>query len=252
MAITPSSPNPSYFGNSTGSQSASGFVRVTFTGLEKTLAAFDKIADSVDFAEKRKVVEKASQSILFGYREKARAIEATGNLAKSTKTIVRRYRKGEVAVAITGPEQTGAQGATNKRASGNHAWLVEFGSKPRRPGTQNRRTYINIHQRINGKMSRHSSTNDADFENRSRGYYFLMGSINEPTRQARMGRGYTHDFMRRPGEKMRPMTLHPGETYGGMPGLHIMERTIGQAASQVRSTLESQLNQLINRAMSGG
>lgn len=252
MAISPSNPNPSFYGSQTGSQSANRFIRISFTGLEKVLQQFNEIADSVDFKSKQAAVRKASEAILVGYREKAKAMEATGNLARSTKTLVRRYQKGDVAVAVTGPEQTGNAGATNKRASGNHAWLVEFGSKPRRPGTQNRRTYVNVHQRINGKMSRHASLNDAQFDNSSRGYYFLMGSINEPTRQARMGRGYPHDFMRRPGERMRPMTLHPGETYGGMPGTHIMERTIKQSASQVRSTLESQLVQLINRSMAGG
>lgn len=251
MAISPSNPNPSLYGGTTGSQAATGFVRVSFKGLEEVIKRFSEISGAVNYPDKAEALKVASKPILQGYREKAKSMEATGNLARSTKTLPRKYRNGEIAVAVTGPEQTGRAGATTKRASGNHAWLVEFGSKPRRPGTQNRRTYVNVHQRINGKMSRIGSANDSDFANMSRGYYFLMGSINEPTRQARMGRGYTHDFMRRPGDRMRPMTLHPGETYGGMPATHIMERTIKQTASQVRATLESRLVQLINKKMSG-
>lgn len=247
--ISRSTPTPLDFGGKTGKQTAQGFVRIGMSGMDDVLRRFYEIADSVSYAEKKEAVRRASKPILDGYREKARQIEATGNLYRSTKTLDRKYRSGEIAVAVTGPEQTGNAGATNKRASGNHAWLVEFGSKPRRPGTQNRRTYVNVHQMINGRMSRHSSTNDEAFGRMGAGYYFLMGSINEPTRQARMGRGYTHDFMRKQGDdQMRPMTLHPGETYGAMPAHHIMQKTIQQKSSQVRSILEGELIQLINRA----
>lgn len=247
--ISRSNPTPLDFGGQTGRQIANAFVRIGMSGMDETLRKFYEIADSVSYAEKKEAVRRASRPILDGYREKARQIEATGNLYKSTKTLDRKYRNGDIAVAVTGPEQTGNAGATNKRASGNHAWLVEFGSKPRKPGSQNRRAYVNVHQSINGRMSRHSTDTDEQFSRRGAGYYFLMGSINEPTRQARMGRGYTHDFMRKPGDdKMRPMTLHPGETYGAMPGSHIMQRTIQQKAGQVRSILEGELIQLINRA----
>lgn len=242
------SPNPSFYGDQTGGQRAAGFVRLSFTGLEKVLERFAELSDSLDPKERETVLRTASKSLMAGYKIKAKRMEATGNLAASTKTKTKSYRSG-VSVAVTGPEQTGALGASFGRASGNHAWLVEFGSKPRRPSTQNRRTYINLHQSINGKMSRHSASTGEEFERMGRGYYFLMGSINEPTRQKRMGRGYTHDFMKRPGENMRPMTLHPGETYGGMPASHIMERTIKETAGQVKATLQSGLVQLINKAM---
>jgi len=79
--ISPSSPSPSFYGDSTGSSRTAGFTRLTFSGLEKTLAKFEKIADSVSYEEKAKVLVYASKSILSGYKEKARAKEATGNLA---------------------------------------------------------------------------------------------------------------------------------------------------------------------------
>ena len=58
---------------------------------------------------------------------------------------------------------------------------------------------------INGKMKRSASgVTDSKFASMGKGYYFLMGSIDEPTRQARAGSGYPHDFL--PGEDgMRPM-----------------------------------------------
>lgn len=247
--INRGSPTPIDFNGRTGKQIANAFVRIGMDGMDEVLKRFYEIEQSVSYAEKAAAVKKASVPILEGYKQRARAIEATGNLARSTKTLPRKYRSGEVAVAVTGPEQTGSAGASIKRASGNHAWLVEFGSKPRKPGSQNRRAYVNVHQMINGKMSRHSSTNDESFSRMGAGYYFLMGSRNEPTRQARMGRGYTHDFMRLPGDdEMRPMTLHPGETYGGMPALGLMQKTITQKQGQVRSILEGELIQLINKA----
>ena len=247
--INRGNPTPLDFGGQTGKQIANAFVRIGMTGMDEVLKRFYEIADSVSYEDKKEAVRRASRPILDGYKEKARAMEATGNLARSTKTLSRKYRSGEIAVAVTGPEQTGNAGATNKRASGNHAYLVEFGSGPRKPGSQNRRAYVNVYQSINGRMTRHSSTNDTEFSRMGAGYYFLMGSINEPTRQARMGRGYTHDFMRRPGDtEMRPMTLHPGETYGAMPGSHIMEKTIRSKSGQVKSILESELIQLINKA----
>lgn len=247
--ISRGNPTPLDFGGKTGKETAQGFVRIGMGGMDAVLKKFYEIADSVSYEDKALAVRRASRPILDGYKEKAKAVEATGNLARSTKTLMRKYRSGEIAVAVTGPEQTGNAGANNKRASGNHAFLVEFGSKPRRPGSQNRRTYVNVHQMINGKMSRHSSTNDEAFGRMGAGYYFLMGSINEPTRQARMGRGYPHDFMRLSGDsEMRPMTLHPGETYGAMPGRHLMQKTIQQKGGQVRAILESELTQLINKA----
>lgn len=251
MSITQSNPTPRLIGGVPSRDSANAFVRLSMDGLEDLFERLRKMEKSISIKQKADAVRKASRPILDGYKEQARMHEATGNLARSTKTINRDYRGGDVAVAVTGPEQTGPFGATAKRASGNHAWLVEFGSGPRKPGSQNRRAYINIHQRINGKMHRHSSANDEQFSRMGRGYYFLMGSINEPTRQSGGKAGYSRDFMLgttgRSG-KQHPITLGPNDTIAPMPGLHLMQNTIARKGSQVKAILESELISLINQA----
>jgi hypothetical protein len=172
----------------------------------------------------------------------------TGNLRKSIRTRIKSYPEDGGVIAIVGPLQTGPMGANEKQASGNHAWLVEFGTGPRRPGTQGRRTYINVHQAINGKMSRHSSANDQQFASMSKGYYFLMGSKNEPTRQARRGRGGDHDFYTDKETGIQhPVTLHPGEEYGEMQGTHAMQNTINQEQQAVLSTLTATLKSTLER-----
>lgn len=251
MSITQSNPTPRMIGGVSSKDSANAFVRVSMEGLEDVFERMRKLGTAITAKQKADATKKASRPILDGYKELARRHEATGNLARSTKTITRDYRGGDVAVAVTGPEQTGPVGSTAKRASGNHAWLVEFGSGPRKPGSQNRRAYINIHQRINGKMHRHSSANDAQFSRMGRGYYFLMGSINEPTRQSGGRPGYSRDFMLgadgRSG-RQHPITLGPNDTIAPMPGLHLMQNTIDRKGSQVRAILESELISLINQA----
>jgi hypothetical protein len=187
-------------------------------------------------------VKKAGEHIKRGYRAKIR--NATGNLSKSVYIKTKTY--DAAAVAIVGPRQTGTGRGTEEGGSGNAAWLFEFGSGVRKPGTKGRRTYINVHQMINGKMVRHSSANDKQFANMSKGYYFLMGSINEATRQAGMGKGYPHDFGVSDG-KMHPITLHPGETYGAMPASHAMEKTISEQQGAVFNTLRAAIQNTLDR-----
>jgi hypothetical protein len=115
--------------------------------------------------------------------------------------------------------------------------LVEFGTGARKPGTQGRRTYVNVHQMINGKMNRAGTFNNEQFASMGRGYYFLMGSKKERTRQAKMGVGYPHDFgSDAPGE-MHPVALKPGETIRFMPAQSLMQKTISENSSAVLASL---------------
>jgi hypothetical protein len=187
-------------------------------------------------------VRKASSHIKRSYQSKVGNV--TGNLARSTRIETKVY--DAATVAIVGPYQSGTGRSTDKQASGNHAWLKEFGSGPRRPGTKGRRTYVNVHQMINGKMRRHSSANDQQFANMSRGYYFLMGSRDEETRQARQGIGYPHDFGYSNG-RQHPITLHPGDTYAPMPASHAMERSIAETKDAVLNTLKAAIQNSLDR-----
>ena len=236
------------------------FVTVSVVGVAQLTKKLQGIADSIDVKGEKGLklmggaVRRASRPILDGYKAQAKAHDATGNLEKSTQTFVRvyanhQYGKGGVVVAATGPEQIGHLPSSEERPSGNAAWLVEFGSPPRRPGTKNRRTYVNVHQAINGRMKRIGSMHDEKFAAQKSGYYFLMGSIREPTRQARAGSGYPHDFAFTEGRGQHPYTLHPGETYGGMPAQGLMQKTIASVGSQVNSNLIALLTTAINKAI---
>ena len=235
------------------------FVKVKVTGIKAVQDVFDSIIKPFERAEiLEKICKKAAQPIASDYRKKAKSHDATGNLAKSTKIRGKRYKYA--AIAITGPEQTGSKGATAKTASGNHAWLVEFGSHGRRkPDSADKKTYINVHKSINGKMTVHRKLENADkFQARSRGFYFLMCSYFEPTRLARRGKGYTHDFLPAGADgnpNIHPYTLHPGETYGAMPAYHLMETTIVARAADVTARLKAGLidaiNEKLSKSMSG-
>ena len=255
MAINPSNPTPIDVGFGTAKSQTEGFVRIDTAGVRELAKELERLAGSLAAPGLlQKCVRQASRPILTGYKSLAEkpfepgSAGATGNLAKSTITQTKEYEGGQVAVAITGPRQTGPVGSEEGRESGNHAWLVEFGSGRRKPGTQNRRTYVNVHQMINGKMRRTTSAmNDEEFARRSRGYYFLMGSINEPTRQARRGKGYSHDFAPDDEGGSHPITLGPGESIAPMPAYHPMERTIVNSASQVQAVLAQLIQAEINK-----
>lgn len=255
MAINQSNPTPSDSGFGTAKSQTEGFVRISTSGVRELAKELERVAGALAAPGLlQKCVRQASRPVREGYKAlvsrplAAGSGGATGNLAKSTITQTKEYEGGQVAVAVTGPRQTGPVGSQEGRESGNHAWLVEFGSGRRKPGTQNRRTYVNVHQMINGKMRRTSSAmNDEEFARRSRGYYFLMGSLNEPTRQARRGKGYSHDFASDGNGETHPITLGPGESIDPMPAFHPMERTIIASASQVQSLLAQFIQAEINR-----
>ena len=255
MAINPSNPNPRDEGGVTSLDRTKGFVSIQTQGVRELARELERVAGTLAAPGLlRKCVRQASKPIREGYKALASkpfaagSGGATGNLAKSTITKDKEYEGGQIAVAITGPRQTGPVGSQEGVESGNHAWLVEFGSGRRRPGTQNRRTYVNVHQMINGKMRRTSSAmNDEEFARRSRGYYFLMGSLNEPTRQSKRGKGYSHDFAGGKDGETHPITLAPGESIDPMPAYAPMERTITSSAAQVQALLAQFIQAEINK-----
>jgi len=241
--ITQGQGSPRTFGGQTGKSLAEGFVTVKTAGIRELAERLEALATGASEAKTlENCVKKAGGHIKQGYKAKIR--DATGNLSKSVDIRTKMY--DAAAVAIIGPLQTGTGSATEKNGSGNAAWLFEFGSGTRKPGTKGRRTYINVHQMINGKMRRHSSANDKQFANMSKGYYFLMGSKYEEARQAAMGKGYPHDFGYS-GSKMHPITLHPGDTYARMPASHAMEKTISEQQGAVFNTLKAAIQANIDR-----
>lgn len=233
------------FGGYTGKTIAEGFINLRFSGIRDMAKKLQELAARVGEPKALENACRAGAKIIEkGYAQ--RVPDVTGNLKKSIRTRTKSYPQSGGVIAITGPLQTGNKGATERNGSGNIAWLYEFGSGRRKPGTQGRRTYINVHQSINKRMHRHSSANDEQFERMGRGYYFLMSSYDEPTRQARQGSGYPHDFGYTDG-RQHPITLHPGETYAPMPASHAMQRTIDQEQQAVFNTLKSAIQNSISR-----
>lgn len=230
-------------GGQTAKTISQGFVTLQTAGVRELAAEYERMAKEFGkTANFRPIVRKAAQIIADGYGR--RVGDVTGNLKASIDIKTKDY--GSAMVAIVGPVQTGSKGSSDEQASGNHAWIVEFGTRRRAPGSGGRRAYINVHQAINGKMRRHSSMNNRQFANMSRGYYFLMSSYREPTRQARDGSGYPHDFGFTNG-KQHPITLHPGETIAPMPAKHPMERTINSSQQAVFNSLRNAIQNSMDK-----
>jgi hypothetical protein len=248
--LTTSNPEPRYVAGESSLERTKGFVNIQTAGVRELAKELERRAGLAAPKLLMDAVVKASKPIAAVYAAGARQMMATGGLAESVRTFRREYRS--VAVAVTGPLQTGNKGTSDTAVSGNHAWIVEFGTGRRSPGTQGRRTYINVHQMINRKMKKSArAVNDDQFRRMGSGYYFLMGSINEKTRQSGGKPGYSKDFMLgkdgRSGEQ-HPITLKPGESIAPMPATHLMEKTIQRTASEVQSLLiagiQAQLNKL--------
>lgn len=194
---------------------------------------------------------KAAQPIMQLYKENIS--EVTGNLQRSVEVRAGRKKYVGIGIAVGGPVHrvSGKDWDVLKKGAGNHAFLYEFGTGPRRPSTQGRRTYLNVHQRINGRMSRinpdGAKFNNLQFERMSKGSYFLMGNKGVgPDGEFNQRRGFVLDRREGAGGQTRPYTLGPGETYPAMPASHAMEMAIKRGRSQSFSVLEKELRKLID------
>jgi hypothetical protein len=244
--ITQGQGSPRTFGGQTGKQLAEGFVNIQTGGAREVAEELRRLADRIGADADALLYESCKKAAeVIGARYKTKVGRVTGNLSKSVTYKKRVYPEDGAVVAVVGPRQTGNASSKQDAESGNHAWLVEFGTGRRKPGTRGRRTYLNVHQMINRRMTRAGSFNNDQFANMSKGYYYLMSSYNEPTRQAGAGKGYPHDFGFSNG-KQHPVTLHPGETYGAMPAKHAMENAIQETGQEALNTLINGIKGKIN------
>lgn len=257
MAIQLDATQPRTFdGGMTANQIVEGFINVRFSGANEVAQQLELMAVRAGVNANKLLYEAAkaaSKPIRDGYKRKIR--DATGNLRKSVTTRPPQRKYDGVGVAITGPVVTGPVGASPDKGSGNHAWLVEFGTGRRKPGSRGRRVYLNVHQAINGRFGRMTNLgvfNNKQYERMGRGYYFLMGSKNEPTRQARRGSGYPHDFVPDGDGGTRPYFLESGETLAPMPAQHPMEKTISESSGVVMNTLINSMQGYMRTIMGGG
>jgi hypothetical protein len=249
--ITQGQGSPRDFGGRSGKQLAEGFVNIQTAGARELADQLRALANRMGRDADKLLGDACKKAAaVIGNRYKSKVGDATGNLKRSVTVRTKSYPQDGAVVAIVGPRQTGRGASQEGAESGNHAWLVEFGTGRRRPGTKGRRTYLNVHKMINMRMTRAGSFNNDQFANMAKGSYFLMGSINEPTRQARMGKGYPHDFMVTNGE-MHPFTLHPGKTYGPMKPKGAMEASISETGQEALNVLingiQSKLNGMLGQ-----
>lgn len=220
----------------TGAQTAAGFTRIRLTGQRELVQALLRAATRTGVDAQKPLNEaclKAIKPVMDFYRNSID--DVTGNLRRSVGARkIKNQRVAGVGVAVGGPRHVkgGKEWDVEKKGAGNHAWLVEFGTGRRRPSTQGRRTYLNVHQKVNGRFTPLKSNKYAgrfdneDFEKMGDNRYFIMGSKNTPGRQH--GSGYPHDFI---------MAIKPGQTYGEMTAQNLMSQAIRRAGPQALNTL---------------
>jgi hypothetical protein len=241
----------------TGAETAGDFLNFNITGIGDMIKALDRAAsrclkDPGGYLQKS-IIEGMNE-VRDSYRGKVNNI--TGNLRRATVTRKGRKQYPGVFIAVTGPRHSvaGKEWDVEEKGAGNHAFLVEFGTSRRRPSTQNRRTYLNVHQKINRRFRPLANReggfafDNEQFERMGRGYYFLMGSINERHPARRTGPGA---FVKKPGGGTRPYFLSPNETYGAMPAGHIMERSIADSRSAVLNGVRASLTKFITELNNG-
>lgn len=238
-------------GGQTGAQRAAGFVTVQTSGarelaqeLLRAATQFGKDATGPLTA----AAKEAMKPVMEAYR--GNITDVTGNLKRSVRIAAGKKKYPGVGIAVGGPvhAKNSDEWDVEKKGAGNHAWLTEFGTGRRRPGTQGRRTYLNVHEKINNSFRRlpnggETFDNEA-FQKMGRGFYFIMGSRDEPSRQAKKGSGYPHDF--------GPFALASGDTYGPMPARGWMEKAIKQSAPAALQSLLAALRQQIDKLQRAG
>ena len=233
-------------GGQTGAQRAAGFVTVQTSGAREL--ARELLRASTRFGRDATkpltdAAKAAMKPVMDRYRQKARSNAVSGNLARSVRVQAGKRKYEGVGIAVGGPVHVAnaEEWDVEKKGAGNHAWLVEFGTGRRRPATQGRRTYLNVHEKINNSFRKLPNGGNAfdneQFERMGRGFYFIMGTKNNPHRKH--GSGYPHDFL---------MALAPGQTYGAMPARHWMEESIregsGAALQSLLAALRTQIEKI--------
>ena len=238
-------------GGRTGSQRASSFASVQTTGIRDLAQSLLRAATAMGRDATKPLTDAARQAaapVMAAY--KSNINDVTGNLKRSVRVQSGKKKYEGVGIAVAGPVHVvnSEERDVLKKGAGNHAWLVEFGTGRRKPGSQNRRTYLNVHQSINGKMSRVANErgglafDNEKFEKMGRGYYFLMGSKNVPQRKS--GKGA---FVPDGKGGTRPYFLAAGDTYEAMTPSHAMERAIQQASPAALNALKAAINVQINK-----
>ena len=233
-------------GGQTGAQRAGQFVTVQTEGARELARDLLRAATRFDRDATKPLTEAAKAAmkpVMQRYIAKAQQNQVSGNLYRSVRVQEGKRKYPGTGIAVGGPLHVvnADEWDVAKKGAGNHAFLVEFGTGRRRPATQGRRTYLNVHEKINNSFRRMPNAgrpfDNEQFERMGRGFYFIMGTKNNPNR--RQGAGYPHDFL---------MALAPGQTYGAMPARGWMEESIrdgsGAALQSLIAALKKQIESI--------
>lgn len=208
------------------------YTKVVFDNLDDLVKALKDKWNALDPKKLKRVVMKAIKPFEDSYRELAERHKATGNLAKSVNRKYKAYDATSTAVGIAGPKHTGAQAATAESGSGNHAWLIEFGSHgPRRPGGGPKKPALYVQQEVNGRLHGIGAMNSLDFEQAPAGTYFVMGTKNRDPKVS--------------DDKQYIRRLGPNETYGAMPALGWMQSVVEQKSADVNRSIADGLRGIL-------
>ena len=242
-----------FAGGQTGAQRAAGFARVDTVGARELAGALLRAATAagVDATGPLTAAAKeAARPIAEAYKRNIHSV--TGNLRRSVRVNAGKRKYPGIGIAVMGPIHVvnSDEWDVEKKGAGNHAFLAEFGTGRRRPATQGRRTYLNVHEKINGRFTRVPNNGRAfdneQFERMGRGFYFLMGSKNVPQRKTGPGA-----FVPDGKGGTRPYFLGPNETYGEMPEKNWMQKAIQQSGPAALNSLLNALRKRVDSLSSG-
>lgn len=242
MAIITPNTRPRILENGqTGLERADSFIRMRTDGAKEFIEELLRLATragSDATAPLTAAAKKAAKPVMELYKENIS--EVTGNLRRSVRIQDGKKKYPGVGIAVAGPVHVkdGKEWDVLKKGAGNHAWLYEFGTGPRKPGSQGRKTLMYVNQR-GGKVGGGGPGalfNSSQFEKMGRGYYFLMGSKNNPQRATGPGA-----FVQMRNGRTRPMVLQANQTYGAMPAENAMEKAIKRGKQQSVNVLIAEI-----------
>jgi HK97 gp10 family phage protein len=108
------------------------YIREPLTGMAEISAALQGIPEAVKTRIMSTALRAAARPLVVSAR--AYAPRRTGALRRSISSVIRKYRQGQIAVAVVGPDKgyynegkRAKKGQRGKDRPANYAHLVEFG-----------------------------------------------------------------------------------------------------------------------------
>ena len=126
-------------GGQTGAQRAGSFVTVQTSGVRDLARALVNAATAIGRDATKPLTDaakKAAAPVMAAY--KSNIDDVTGNLKRSVRVQAGKKKYEGLGIAVAGPVHVvnDEEWDVLKKGAGNHAWLYEFGTGRRKPGSQ--------------------------------------------------------------------------------------------------------------------